>query len=174
MSTSDIFYSSIASVKNNPPKLRLDYLDGLRGLSALYVVLLHVSQIVEDRLHGNGLLSIAYPIMLKYGRDAVGIFIVLSGYCLMLPVVRSESRQLRGGVVQYIKRRGRRILPPYYAVLILSLLITAFVPMNQPFMGFQLNLAQSDFTPGILLSHFLLLHNLKPEWIHGINYNTPL
>lgn len=173
MSNSAISYSAIASTKNKLPKLRLDYLDGLRGLSALYVVLLHVSQIVNDRLHGDGILSTAYPVMLKYGRNAVGIFIVLSGYCLMLPVVRSEEGQLRGGVVQYIKRRARRILPPYYAALILSLLITAFVPTNYPFMGFTLNLPQSDFTLGILLSHFLLLHNLKPEWLHGINYNTP-
>ena len=43
MSNSAISYSAIASTKNKLPKLRLDYLDGLRGLSALYVVLLHVT-----------------------------------------------------------------------------------------------------------------------------------
>ena len=164
MSTPD----PVASIQNNSPQFRLDYLDGLRGLSALYVVIVHVCRTVADVVGVKALPNIAQLIMI-YGRDAVVIFIVLSGYCLMLPVVRSQDGRLKGGVVQYIKRRARRILPPYYAALILSLLITAFIAMNRPFTGFRLNLAQFDFSPGVLLSHIFMFHNLNPQWIYAID-----
>ncbi len=53
---------------------------------------------------------------LSWGQVAVDVFIVLSGYCLMLPVARAGGA-LRGGPVGYMKRRARRILPPMLASL---------------------------------------------------------
>jgi peptidoglycan/LPS O-acetylase OafA/YrhL len=51
------------------------------------------------------------------GDYAVAVFIVLSGFCLMLPVVKSANLSLRGGIAKYFVRRARRILPAYYAAL---------------------------------------------------------
>jgi peptidoglycan/LPS O-acetylase OafA/YrhL len=42
---------------------------------------------------------------LRYGNFAVAIFIVLSGYVLMLPVARSHNGYLPGGLWDYIQRR---------------------------------------------------------------------
>src|SRR4051812_41118914 len=60
-----------------------------------------------------------------FGHEAVAIFIVLSGYCLMLPVARRGESQLKGGFGSYLGRRAFRILPPYFAALGLSLLLIA-------------------------------------------------
>ena len=66
------------------------------------------------------MLVIAGPF--RYGYSAVGLFIVLSGFCLMLPVVNGKAA-LKGGALQFFKRRARRILPPFYCAVGLSLLL---------------------------------------------------
>lgn len=107
-----------------PKSIRYDYIDGLRALTALYVVLHHEWR--EIWLYENGHFP---PDVLRYlggwlnyGRFGVSAFIVISGFCLMLPVVRHHGR-LPVSVRQWLLRRGWRILPPYYAVLGVSLLL---------------------------------------------------
>jgi peptidoglycan/LPS O-acetylase OafA/YrhL len=151
--------------------VQLHYLDGIRGLAALYVVLFHAYQEADPDLSGS-----QYSLVwqwatrwLTHGRFSVAVFIVLSGYCLMLPVVHSGSKQLRGGLLQYLKRRSLRILPPYYAALILSLLLFAIVPSHlYSRMGMHWAFAHPVFTPDVLLSHVTLTHNLDPDWIYKI------
>jgi len=84
---------SIALPANAPPgRVRLAFLDGLRGLSALYVTLFHLGAPAGLPLG----ISLAWE-WTHFGRSAVGVFIVLSGYSLMLPVARSADGRLRGG-----------------------------------------------------------------------------
>ena len=149
-------------------RLRLHYLDGLRGLAALYVVLHHaLMEVVEPK----GWLSPSWVAATRWawnGQIAVQIFIVLSGYCLMMPVVRSGV--LKDGVVGFIGRRARRILPPYYAALAFALAVTLFVPgMNVP-QGLRWDITLPALTPGVLGSHLLLLQDLRSDWIFKINY----
>jgi peptidoglycan/LPS O-acetylase OafA/YrhL len=160
--------------KNDSPnaqqntRLRLHYLDGLRGLAALYVVLHHSFLEVAAV---KGWLPNRWGEATKWawnGQIAVQVFIVLSGYCLMMPVARYGS--LKGGWAGFIKRRARRILPPYYAALALSLAIIFVVPG----MGLQHGLRWDITLPatgwGVLGSHLLLLQDLRDDWIHKINY----
>ncbi|MBW4697954.1 MAG: acyltransferase family protein [Aphanocapsa lilacina HA4352-LM1] len=146
--------------------LRLHYLDGVRGLTALYILFFHVwcdlSYKPQLRLAGE-----AMPAWLQaatawagYGIYSVGIFIVLSGYCLMLPVVRSPDGQLRDGVAGYLRRRAWRILPPYFAALGFSLLVIALVPAgNEQSLGFMWDKAMDGFSWQGVLAHLLLVHN---------------
>ena len=53
---------------------------------------------------------------------------VLSGFCLMMPVARSPLGQLRDGFWSYLKRRIWRIVPAYYVAVLLILACTALVP----------------------------------------------
>jgi peptidoglycan/LPS O-acetylase OafA/YrhL len=103
------------------PGAHLDFLDGLRALLALYVVQRHAEvyfwRVMESQMAKK--LSLWSP--LRYAHFAVDIFIVISGFCLFLPVVRAGVT-LRGGALPFFKRRARRILPPYYAALVASLL----------------------------------------------------
>ncbi len=103
----------------HPAKPRLDYLDGVRGLAALFVVAHHLwRSYTETAL--PGLRGVAANWLL-YGHLAVDVFIVLSGACLMLPVARSRS--LRGGWQTFYKSRARRILPPLYAAIAFGLAV---------------------------------------------------
>ena len=152
-------------------RLKLDYLDGLRGLAALYVVLFHSRFLVMhyDLSPWTGRLT----LWMIGGRAAVSIFIVLSGYCLMLPIARSSDGQLRGGTWSYLKRRAWRILPSYYSMLALSLLAMALLPHSIPHgageQRFSYETALPAFDPLNLVLHLTLLHNLHPVWVQKIN-----
>lgn len=159
--------TSVQPINTSPPqtsRLRLDYLDGMRGLAALYVVVYHASNWVEVRLPGK---LVFIQKLLTYGHFAVAVFIILSGYCLMLPVARSADQQLRGGFKEYIRRRARRILPPYYAALLLSLLFIKVVPaMDMPSKNYWggSDGALPALTWDAIVSHLLLVHNLSNAW----------
>ena len=153
-------------------RLRLEYLDGLRGLACLYVLLLHARLIVPWAQAKGALAWLGWATRwVESGRQSVAVFIVLSGYCLMLPVARSNDGRLRGGTAEYLKRRAWRILPPYYAALALSLALTAAWPAR---LAARATAEWSKsmwpaFTPGVILSHLALMHNLRPEWVWKIN-----
>src|SRR5579883_2111781 len=172
MSQSEVFQAAT----NHPPnraRLRLDYLDGLRGLAAIYVVVYHIyvdmSAQLQTVAHSSVWVTLVQAV-LSHGRTSVAAFIVLSGYCLMLPVARSPDGQLTGGWVRYLRRRARRILPPYYAALVLSLLVAIVIPTHWlPLMGEQWNHGQPALNPGAIVSHVLLLHNWSHTWEYRIN-----
>jgi peptidoglycan/LPS O-acetylase OafA/YrhL len=147
--------------------LRLEYLDGLRALAALYVVAFHAFGYVD-----KGGLSVgarAAGRLLAFGHDAVAVFIVLSGYCLMLPAARARGGGLGRGIGDYFARRAWRILPPYYATVAASLAAIALVPALRSPTGTIWDDSNPAFTPGALISHLLVVHNLFPEWVHRIN-----
>ena len=156
------------------PALRLHYLDGIRGLAALYVVFHHAylqvtgpeeSKILTEQIPPLALMSVRW---LEYGSFSVAIFIILSGYCLMLPVVSRGI--LSGGWIEYIKRRAKRILPPYYAALGLSLLLVLIFPfLNKP-SGTIWDVTGDAFSLQSILSHLFLIHNWKGAWASKINY----
>jgi peptidoglycan/LPS O-acetylase OafA/YrhL len=137
--------------------LRLEYLDGLRAVASLYVVLFHAGV----GFNSGPLTGVARIVWhtLVFGHDAVAIFIVLSGYCLMLPVARSEGQLVRG-LASYFARRAWRILPPYYATVLGSLLLIALVPVLET----PTTTIWADSFPAFGLapigSHLLLIHNL--------------
>jgi peptidoglycan/LPS O-acetylase OafA/YrhL len=54
-----------------------------------------------------------------FALPSVQVFIVLSGYCLMLPVAQAAGT-LKGGLSVFVRRRAIRILPPYFAMLTIA------------------------------------------------------
>ena len=138
---------------------RLGFIDGLRGLSALYVALYHAAGDVPPP--APLLRLIAWP--LQFGHYAVGVFIVLSGYCLMRPVARSMRGAVEGGLHAYAIRRARRILPAYYVVLLLAIAAVTIARTHySPAAGEEADVLR--LTPGTVISHLLLIHNLRPDW----------
>jgi peptidoglycan/LPS O-acetylase OafA/YrhL len=118
---------SYSQVRNTLPRTRhRDYLDGIRALAALWVVLSHL-WIGEFGLNVHRGLIGALTNWALYSHLAVDVFIVLSGFCLILPVAQAEG-VLKGGALAFFHRRARRILPPYYAALILSLVLFLLLP----------------------------------------------
>ena len=152
------------------PRLRLDFLDGLRGLTALYVAVYHIAGVLGQLYGGvHGPWHFVAGIF-NYGYDAVGIFIVLSGYCLMLPAARNpQGAYLPGGVKSYFERRAWRILPPYYAALAIALFLNYFAYRAKLHTAHPYPLAHYGFSAPNLLSHLFLVHNFSPVYIDLID-----
>ena len=149
-------------------RIRLEYLDGLRGLSALYVTVFH-AWLCWTMSGGYSALAYYSSVWISFGRQAVAVFIVLSGYCLMLPVIRAADQSLPGGALEYFKRRAWRILPPYYGALLFSLAAMAVLPLWINTANSWWGTMEPAFGTGNLIGHVLLVHNLSDEWVFRIN-----
>ncbi|MGI5455007.1 acyltransferase family protein [Streptomyces sp. CA-249302] len=106
-----------------PGEPHVQGLDGLRGLAALYVVLFHCWLYTFPGFPRNS--GPFWTGWLMYGRLAVVFFLVLSGFSLAISAARNGWRT--GGTARFLRRRAWRILPPYWAALVFSLLIAWFV-----------------------------------------------
>ena len=145
-------------------RVHLHYLDGLRGLAALYVVFSHLWELQEKNVSSFWLVATK---IFRHGQFSVSVFIVLSGYCLMLPVVRSQTGHLSGSLLSYFKKRSRRILPPYYAALVTSIIVGLVITIlvKSQIFPWDDNLwghFSPSFTFGDVFYHLLLIHNLTP------------
>jgi peptidoglycan/LPS O-acetylase OafA/YrhL len=136
---------------------RLDFIEGMRAAAALVVVVNHAYAQVWTPWFGRSppasLSFLTYS--LAVGHLAVSVFISISGFCLMLPVVRGDGT-LRDGAATFFRRRARRILPPYYAALAGSMLLiqTVIGQPSQTLWDFTLQVRPID-----LASHALLLQD---------------
>ncbi len=92
---------------------RIAYVDGLRALAVLGVVVHHAAK--YDASLPSGLVQHA----LLEGAHGVDLFFVISGLCLSYPILARLHE--RGGasfdVAAYFARRVVRIVPPYYAAI---------------------------------------------------------
>ena len=130
------------------PATRLAGLDGLRGLAALYVVVNHVFLRAFP----------GYPVdhapfwagWFIYGRFAVVVFIVLSGFSLALSPARHGWRL--DAISRFARRRARRILPAYWAALAFSLAV-AWLIVPQP--GHGVPDAKSVLVNGLLVQNIV-------------------
>lgn len=136
----------------------LRFLDGMRAVAALIVVFHHAwlqswPYTIYPELKPVGAVALLTG-WLAFGKLAVTAFIVVSGYCLMLPVLRTD-----GPIepVRFFRRRCQRILPPYYAALALALLLDLFLRPHSM-------TAYDDSFPvtvGGILSHLFLVQNFS-------------
>jgi peptidoglycan/LPS O-acetylase OafA/YrhL len=153
-----------------PAEIRLGALDGMRGLAALTIVIYHQFCAANDPtvrlLHVN----ILRP--LHNGWAAVNLFLVLSGFCLFWPYARNKQKPFQFG--EYMKRRTLRIVPAYYASLIVVPLLYFFWKILFPHQD-----VSQPLPRGIadVLLHLSLLHSLLPATInswHGATWSLGL
>ncbi|MCW3094855.1 MAG: acyltransferase 3 [Chthonomonadaceae bacterium] len=145
------------------PSRRFDFLDGVRALAALFVVVCHAYFEPANGYYSSRLMN---HLGLTYGHVAVDVFIVLSGFCLMLPIARRSDHF--GSVREFFRRRARRILPPYYAALLLSILFILVYAHNRTGTVWDNSLPLTWTT---FLYHLLLVHDLPLPGTGGtINY----
>jgi peptidoglycan/LPS O-acetylase OafA/YrhL len=150
---------------------RLTFVDGLRGVAVLGVMLSHSVWRDLDRLVPLRQLSaprMVFDILAHEGSRGVNLFLVISGFCLAYPALvwRKQGVAHWFDPSRFFARRCLRILPPYYAVLALLVLV------NVLFAGSGVALPPSmisqPLTAGNLISHVLLVHNLT-SWYAAIN-----
>lgn len=141
----------------------LGWIDSLRALAALYVVLHHAMLNVPHGAKPDSLSS-TLKLVFGHGHFSVDVFIVLSGFCLTLPLL---SRPEFGSYWIYLARRTVRIVLPYYAACALSLLLIALW-IGQPtdtHWGVSLPVTRAG-----VVTHLLLIHQWWPSTAAQINH----
>jgi peptidoglycan/LPS O-acetylase OafA/YrhL len=161
--------ASRAGILCAKPRVHLRFLDGFRGVAALYVVLYHARlQVWPDFSGADGPrgLTRALTGWLGFGELAVTCFIAVSGFCLMLPVLGNHGILGPGGTRRFFFRRARRILPAYYMALFLSIAIVAGLIAAH---GNNLAGRPLPITNGGILSHLALVQNFQIGTLLQIN-----
>jgi peptidoglycan/LPS O-acetylase OafA/YrhL len=144
---------------------RLQYVDGLRALAALYVMMDHITLTVWPNAFADASLPL-YAHVWLYGHQVVAAFIVLSGYSLMQPGYH--------GALDFYRRRAKRIIPPYYLSMALSLLLI-WLAIGQPTTTVWRISQFSQFSQGApwasVFTHLALLQDFaEPDTRGVINY----
>ena len=143
----------------------IPYLDGLRGLAALWVMIGHARAEAQT----SGLTGKYWPKLLGFVHEgwAVPVFIVLSGFLLATPLV-DNSRDKWRGAGQFMLRRARRIYPAYLAALVLAIALISLCPywnaLATPRWKEALPLGSANI--GV---HLILFQNWFPSFIHRID-----
>ena len=103
---------------------RIAYVDGLRAVAVLLVVVHHTAK-WNDGL-GQGLIQ---QICAK-GAHGVDLFFVLSGFCLSYPVLRAlhEKNWAAFDIAGYMARRIVRIVPPFWIAIVVLYFFLAMLP----------------------------------------------
>jgi peptidoglycan/LPS O-acetylase OafA/YrhL len=146
---------------------RLEYIDGLRALAALWVVVHHTIETSEPTRLLK--LPIVGPVLasLFMGQFPVMVFLMLSGFCLYYPYVRKNPTrpEFNTGYVPFLIRRAKRLAPPYLWAGLFCLGMAA-IPQLQ--VGRWKSVGPIDGS--VILSHLLFVHNLIPSHATKIDY----
>ena len=140
---------------------RDDFIDLLRGLAILLVLMFHAVSTAFPTEHlqwGGGLFpdfNVSHSFLLllpaTFGWSGVAIFFAISGFCIH----NSYMRERELGVTRYLIKRTFRIYPPYF----ISVCFFSF--------WFVLN-GHRDLFHNFLF-HVLLIHNFSSDYFYGIN-----
>jgi peptidoglycan/LPS O-acetylase OafA/YrhL len=132
-----------------PGRQRIAGLDGVRGLAAAYVVVDHVFLRTFPSYPADH--APFWAAWFMYGRFAVVVFIVLSGFSLALSPARHGWRL--DAISRFAQRRVWRILPAYWAALAFSLAV-AWLIVPQP--GHGVPDVKSVLVNGLLVQNIVL------------------
>jgi len=145
------------------------HVEGLRGLAALYVFLYHIWSSAAEDAAGMVRPWFTPTLFMQYGHFAVAAFIVISGYCLALPVAMRPERAF--SVLGFFKRRARRLMPAYLLVLFASVFLFCLTAV----------LKNAPINPGHIAVgfalHVALVHNLlvqTNEYLNGPMWSIAL
>jgi peptidoglycan/LPS O-acetylase OafA/YrhL len=165
-----------------PSAQHIPYLDGLRASAALFVVLHHAwlqtwPKVIDPKAVPTGYTAI-FTGWLAFGHLAVTVFIAISGFCLMLPILRGNG-ELRDGLLKFLERRAVRILPPYYVALFASTVIAGLLLKVHTNTLYDASL---PVTLHGIVTHILLIQNFfsdqyqinGPLWSIAVEFQTYL
>ncbi|UOQ72246.1 acyltransferase family protein [Hymenobacter cellulosilyticus] len=143
------FVMTTATATIKPP-IKLQYINALRGLAILGVILVHNLELFDA---DKPMLSRMMTTFISQGARGVQLFFVASAFTLWLSM--SRRKEEKHPTRNFFLRRFFRIAPLYYlGVAFYSLFFTTVhVPM---------------VTVSSLLANLTFLHGLRPEWIHSI------
>jgi len=125
------------------------YIDALRGLAIIGVLMIHISYM-------NGNTFTQWRIVTETGRYGVQLFYLVSALTLMMSL---HARREEHGTRNFFLRRFFRIAPAFYVAMVIhSLAHTVDIQQWAP----------KGITWSIILSTLTFSHGLHPYWINAI------
>ncbi len=123
----------------------LIFLDGLRGLTALYVVIGHCRLLLwegfsqgyalhPEQYNSVGKFLIYFLSLFEFGRRAVFLFFVLSGFVIHLryaEMLKEKKDDAEFDLIPFLYRRFKRIYPPLLVVIALTVALDSIGIMNK-------------------------------------------
>jgi peptidoglycan/LPS O-acetylase OafA/YrhL len=156
------------------PLPHIGFMDGLRGLAAVFVVFHHAVLLLWK------FPAVAIPppynwwlSPFKFGHLSVTLFIVLSGFLLTMPIVRKNNQlgtSLPRWTAGFFWRRALRILPPYWFALLYAIIFGSALYQNW-------NIHTEIGPTRDLVGHILLLHDWglgNPFSYNGVLWTIPI
>ena len=131
---------------------RVEMIDAVRGLACLWVLMHHSYLYWVWRIR----LPVLWHLndAAKLGFLGVHLFLTISGFVLFFPLVRKFGvRGVRTDNRTFFRRRLRRILPPYYAALVIFALLSLWSVYAA---------SGSIFNLRSVFEHLTMLYNLDP------------
>ncbi|NHC15350.1 acyltransferase family protein [Motilibacter deserti] len=142
-------------------RVRRPGVDGARALACLMVLAFHSWEFAgSPSSHGLGAM-----FELNAGVD---LFMILSGFCLMLPLLERQNGVERFDWRTYLRRRVRRIAPPYYAAIAYAVALPAVLVAGYRALGISASW-QPLPSAADLFTHLTFTHSLFPEYWNGIS-----
>ncbi len=132
-------------------------LDGLRGLAILLVMIHHQCVMQAETSFDHLVLR-----PMQFGFCGVDLFFVLSGF--LITGILLDTKGGRRRFVNFYGRRVLRILPLYYAVVVVSLVILP--QFSHPKIGNFARITGDEMWYWLHLSNFSIAHH--GAWRHGI------
>lgn len=128
-------------------------LDGFRGLAAVSVIAFHLINTTAPVWFSEGPPELVRNALHHLGVNAVTAFFVLSGFLVARPFIDHviDDRPMR--VARYVRARSLRILPAWWLVLLVVLIVS-----NHPVLG----------DPGELFLLATLQHSYDPELLRDV------
>lgn len=105
---------------------RFIFIDGLRGIAALSVVLFHLNVAIQKHVPH------AFPFLLEkifsWGYLGVQIFFVLSGFAIAYSLRHTQMNS--SFFMHFLVRRSIRLDPPYWVVILLTLILAGIASLT--------------------------------------------
>lgn len=127
---------------HNLRKQRKYYIDVLKGIAMLAVILVHFNNAWNSP---SGILNKVSAI----GARCPQLFFIISAYLTWASLEKRPN-----GYIDFLKKKYKRMAPLYYIAILVSVLLPVFKVFN--------------ISIGNYLSHILFLNGLNPEWCNGI------
>jgi peptidoglycan/LPS O-acetylase OafA/YrhL len=152
---------------------RLPGIDVVRCIAAGAVLLSHITHATTIlrpawiRAHKPSLYALEQFFCVPLGHWGVGLFFVLSGFCIHLPLAKAAA--LTGShphldLRRYYARRFTRIYPPHLVALVLSIVAALYIPS-----GFFTEAPVTVPTSWQLFAHLMMIHSFFPNARYSIN-----
>jgi peptidoglycan/LPS O-acetylase OafA/YrhL len=149
--------------ENRALPARLPGIDVLRAAAALSVVATHFVHVLFPPVFEGPL----RPFWIAWSYWGVGLFFVLSGLCIHLPIARAEAARRPAELAPraFFRRRFFRLYPAHFAALALSALVALAYPASE--YGFVSILTRP--TRAQFLAHVFMVHTFIPSAFYSIN-----